>query len=461
MFNFLNLNFKAGVKKVSSSTHLIYTTIVAILIAGSFVFMAEKFVGIANDAQERLINVRTGSLQDAFVSFAGDKIEDPVYLNKKINEIISNNETIKNFKVIVREINIYNTSNTHLDSYRVIASSNKDEIGTLEKEADFIFTLASGDPSHSVTVALNDGNERFFETSRAITDDKGNILGIVVTTQNLSLADLAIKESIRNSRILLFVVLVLIMLLFFRLSKIIDYMDLYKKLKEVDQLKDDFISMASHELRTPLSIIGGYANYMSEAPELSNETKDYVSKINISTKELDSLVTDMLDVSKIQQGRMSFEFVKINPNQIIEEIVDSFVLPAKEKNLHITFDKSGVKDGKYVKVDVSRLKQVLVNIVGNAVKYTKKGEVIIRTYEEKNKFYIRCSDTGIGMSAEERERLFEKFYRIKNEETKDLRGTGLGLWITVQIVKQMNGNLSVESIKGVGSHFIISFPSIS
>lgn len=461
MFNFFNLNFKEGIKKVTSSTQLIYTIIVAILIVGSFVFMAEKFVGIANDAQERLINVRAGSLQDAFVSFAKDKMEDPVYLNNKINEITTNNETIKNFKVIVRETNLNNESNTNPIVYRIIASNNKDEIGSLDKEVGFLFTIATGDPSHSITIALNDRGDRLFETTRAITNTTGDVLGAVVTTQTLSLADLAIKESIKNSRVLLFVVLVLIMLLFFRLSKIIDYMDLYKKLKDVDQLKDDFISMASHELRTPLSVIRGYADFINEAPELSSETKNYVSKINISTKELNSLVTDMLDVSKIQQGRMSYEFVKLDPNEMIEETINSFVLPAKEKNLNITFDKSGIKDNQYIKVDATRLKQILVNIIGNSIKYTKKGEIVVRTYEEKKRFYIRCSDTGIGMSAEERQKLFEKFYRIRNEDTKEIRGTGLGLWITLQIIKQMDGDLSVESIKGVGSHFIISFPSIS
>jgi len=103
----------------------------------------------------------------------------------------------------------------------------------------------------------------------------------------------------------------------------------------------------------------------------------------------------------------------------------------------------------------------LVNIVGNAVKYTLKGEVTVKQYTEKGRLYIRVIDTGLGMSEEERVGLFGKFYRIKTKETENIRGTGLGLWITAQMVKQMNGTISVESIKGVGSHFILSFPIIS
>ena len=460
MFSFLYLNLKKGIKKVTDYPQLVYTIVVAILIAGSFMFMAERFISIANDAQERLINVRIGSLQDAFVSFAPDKINDPIYLNDKIEKIINTNETIKSFKVIVKNTEVDPNTNTPRNIYNIVASNNKDEVGTNDSESDFLFMLASSDQNHSITISINDGTERLFRTTRAIVDINGNVIGAVVTTQTLSIADLAIESSITNGRILLFVVIALVMLLFFRHSRIIDYMDLYKKLKEVDQLKDDFISMASHELRTPLSVIRGYADFLRDVPNLNDETKSYVSKIDISAKELDSLVVDILDVSRIEQGRMSFSLEKINPSGLISEVVSSLEIPAKEKGLSVSFNKKEIEDSQIINVDISRLKQVLVNIIGNAVKYTVKGEVAVRQYSENNFLYIRVSDTGIGMTEDERKKLFEKFYRIKNKETANIRGTGLGLWITAQIIKQMNGNLSVESIKGVGSHFIISFPLV-
>ena len=462
MFSFFSSNLKKGIKKVADNPQLIYTVVVAVLITGSFVFMADRFIGIANDAQERLINVRVGSLQDAFVSFAGDKIEDPEYLNKKIEEIISANETIKSFRVIVRKPIASQSKETGgLTPFIIIASDNKEEIDEGDYQASFLYTLASSDPENSMTVPLNENGERLFKTARAITDDMGNVLGVVMTTQTLSLADIAIEGSIKNSRILLFIVTLLILFLFFRHSKIIDYMDLYKKLKEVDQLKDDFVSMASHELRTPLTIIRGYAEFINAAPELSPKTKDFVSKIDISTKELDLLVSDILDVSRIDQGRMIFKMEKINPNETIEKVVTSFALPAEEKGLKISFDKSKMKKDQYINIDLDRLKQILVNLIGNAVKYTIKGEIVVKEYEEKERLYIRVIDTGMGMTEEEKTRLFEKFYRIRTDETKDIRGTGLGLWITFKMIKEMNGNISVESIKGVGSHFIVSFPLLA
>jgi signal transduction histidine kinase len=451
MGDFIFGNLKRGISKIRSNPQLFYTIFIAILIIGAFIFMAERFVGIANDAQERLINVRVGSIQDSFVSFAGDKINDTEYLNKKITEVVGVNETIKNFRILTKRNN----------EYFIIASNEVGQIGMTDPQADFLYTLASSDSNHSLTIELSNDGERLFQTARAVKDELGNIVAVVMTTQTLSQADQTINASIRNSLILFIAIILLITILFLRHSRIVDYVELYKKLKDVDQLKDDFISMASHELRTPLATIRGYAEFITEAKELLPETKDFAQKIGISAKDLDALVADILDVSRIQQGRMSFKLEKINPGEMLENLANSFILPAKEKGLKIIFDKSSMTTDQVISADKDRLKQVFVNFIGNAVKYTKQGEVKVRQYSENGRVYIRVSDTGIGMSAEEKERLFEKFYRIRTKETEDIRGTGLGLWITAQIVKEMKGNISVESIKGVGSHFIVSFPIVS
>jgi len=461
MFNFLYLNLKKGIKKITDYPQLIYTIIVALLITGAFVFMASRFVQIATSAQERLSNVRIGSLQDAFVSFAADKMAEPEYLNQKISEIVFNNETIISFQIFIPQLKINPKTNQNEISYQIIASNIPADINQTDPSLEFLFNLAAGDAKHSLTNEIINRDQRLFKTIRAITDSQGKVLGAVVTIQTLSLADMAIQNSIKRTEILLIFVIALVMFLFLRHSKIIDYMDLYKKLQSVDQLKDDFISMASHELRTPLSIIRGYAEFAKAAPELSLETKDYISKIDVSTKELDSLVADILDVSRIEQGRMSFDYEVINPKEIIKQIVESLILPAQSKGLMISFDDSKLSIDQKIKIDAGRFKQILINIIGNAVKYTLQGEVKVQLYVEKKNVCIRVSDTGIGMSEEERKKLFEKFYRIRNKETENIRGTGLGLWITAQMIKQMDGEVSIESIKGVGSHFIISFPLVN
>jgi len=458
MFNALFSNIGKGLKKIKSNPQLIYTFIVAAITIGAFVFMADRFIGIANDAENRLVNVRVGSLQDTFVSFAADSMSDTDYLNKQIKNIMADNETMKNFRIIKKApVADDNSARIH-DAYVIAASNFQNEIGRADPQADFLYALATGDPTHSITYEFSQNGERMFSTARAITDANGNISGVVMTTQALSAADKAIQDEIDASLILLMVVIAVIIMLFLRHSKIVDYIDLYKKLQEVDQLKEDFISMASHELRTPLSIIRGYAEYICEAPELTPVTKDYAVKIDSSAKDLNSLIADILDVSTIQQGKMSFKMEQIDPQEILQGVATSFKKQAEDKGLALSLDVSKAEGNRSILADKDRLKQVFVNIIGNAVKYTIKGSIRVSEYIENKQLFIRVEDTGLGISAEEREHLFEKFYRIRTKETEDIRGTGLGLWITARIIKDMGGKILLESIKGVGSHFVIAFP---
>jgi signal transduction histidine kinase len=115
---------------------------------------------------------------------------------------------------------------------------------------------------------------------------------------------------------------------------------------------------------------------------------------------------------------------------------------------------------RLIQADSTRIRHIFANIIGNAIKYTPEGDVVVKLYQERGRQFIRVVDTGIGMSEEERKHLFQKFYRIRNSDTENIIGTGLGLWITKQIIEKMGGQVTVESIKGVGSHFILDFPLV-
>lgn len=445
----------AGLRKIRSNPQLIYTVIVAIVIVAAFIFMANRFIGIAGDAQDRLVNVSIGSLQDAFVSFAGDHMQDPQYLNARIADVVSSNETIKHFRIVRKDVTATSTA------YIILASNEPEEIGNAYPDIDFLYSLVFADPAHSITTASSVNGERYFNTARAIVDAQKNILAVALTTQTLSQADRAIEKNISDSVYLLIAVIIVILFLFLRHSRIIDYMDLYRRLKEVDQLKDDFISMASHELRSPMTIIRGYADVLLNTPGLAAESKVYVKKIEDGAIGLDAFIADMLDVSRIEQGRMQFNMSRVDVRRVVEAAVHSFDVLAKEKGLALSFSQGAGGDGPFAYVDQERLRQVLVNLIGNAIKYTPKGEVEVSQSVQDGRLSIRIRDTGLGISAEHREKLFQKFYRIHTSETEAITGTGLGLWITQQMVHEMGGTITVESIVGVGSHFIVSFPIVA
>jgi signal transduction histidine kinase len=444
-----------GIDKLRENPQLWYTIFVAIMILVAFIFVANRFVTIAQDAQERLLEERMGAFQDSFVQFSPEYVLDESRaseLKHIINRIAIINPTVNEFKVL-RFDN---------EGVTVISSLNSGEIGQIDNSTDnnFLYNLAKTNPNQTYLAKQSTEVERFNVATRVITDDFGNPIGAVLIKQSLTEADIKIGESIQNSVIVFIAIVVLIMFLFFRHARIIDYTALYKKLRDVDQLKDDFISMASHELRTPLTVIRGYAENLGEAGPMNEQQTLSADRIEIAARQLDELVNDMLDVSRIEQGRLKMELSQLNPVTAISDVVSGFVSVAKDKGLELNFSHA-LQTNQKIKVDPNRFRQVMVNIIGNAIKYTKEGEVRVRVENEstggKNKISIRVSDTGIGMSAEDQEKLFEKFYRIKSDETREIRGTGLGLWITKQIVEQMGGKISVESIKGVGTHFIVTF----
>jgi two-component system phosphate regulon sensor histidine kinase PhoR len=154
---------------------------------------------------------------------------------------------------------------------------------------------------------------------------------------------------------------------------------------------------------------------------------------------------------------MKFEMENLNPNDIAQAVFETFNIQAKEKGLELKFEKGA---DALVVADKNRLRQVVINLLGNSIKYTQAGSVALITRLEKGHFEIRISDTGIGISAEDQKNLFSKFYRVKSKETQAIIGTGLGLWITKQIVEEMKGTISVESIRGKGSEFIVRLPIV-
>ncbi|MBI5817021.1 MAG: HAMP domain-containing histidine kinase [Candidatus Yonathbacteria bacterium] len=336
----------------------------------------------------------------------------------------------------------------------VIASLNTDEVGKDDVSNKALYQTAGLQSGQSFIFEDYVDGLRHWKAVRALTDTQGEVRGFVFLDTSMAYIDDLAARNVRNAYVILFGIIFVIVLLLARQAKVVDYAVLYRKLKDVDQMKDDFVSMAAHELRTPLAVIKGYISMIS-VDRLTDTDKEGISRVNISVENLNNLVGDILDVVKIDQGRIRFDMKEIDISDTIAEVVDSLQSLAQEKHLTLTFVRSSLS---HIDADPVRLKQALINIVGNAIKYTPQGSVSIMATEENGKVSIRVRDTGIGISAEDQKKLFGKFLRIRSKETEDIRGTGLGLWITAQIVSGMKGTIFVESIKWKGSDFILSFP---
>lgn len=228
-----------------------------------------------------------------------------------------------------------------------------------------------------------------------------------------------------------------------------------------NKAKSDFLSSMSHDIRTPMNAIIGYTNIAKEKINEPETVRESLNKISSSSQYLLSLINDVLDMSKIESGKLQINEGECDLRIIFERIADITRSQASKKQLKISFDTEAIEH-PYVIGDELRLEQVLINITSNAVKYTPEGGSIFISAREKegagdvNKYEFKVRDTGIGMSEDYLPHIFESFSRETTSTINSVQGTGLGMAITSRLISLMGGTISVESAPGEGSEFTVT-----
>jgi|GEM_PF-532809 two-component system phosphate regulon sensor histidine kinase PhoR len=229
----------------------------------------------------------------------------------------------------------------------------------------------------------------------------------------------------------------------------------------VDRMKTEFVATVSHELRTPLTAIKGYIDLMlgGKTGPLTNVQSEFLTMTQHSTERLTALINDMLDISRIESGRMEIRQETVDYLPLAEQTVRLMQAEAQKKQIHLELD---VQEGSLLQVrgDSDRITQALVNFISNGIKYTPQGGTVRVTIESNDDFVTTCvSDTGVGIASRDLPRLFQKFFRADNSTTRETGGTGLGLAITKAILEKLGGSVWVESEVGKGSKFWFTLPS--
>lgn len=229
------------------------------------------------------------------------------------------------------------------------------------------------------------------------------------------------------------------------------------RLKEVDRLKDEFVSIASHELRTPLSAIDGIISMIrdGEYGRVNEELEQPLEDVNTSSARLINLVNDLLNLSRIQAGRMKYTLSDFPIADIITQTVQLLEPVAKQKNLPLA---AGSLERDSVQGDTDKVKQVLNNLIGNSLKFTDQGGITVCAKAVDDKVEVSVADTGIGIEEKDQVKLFGEFQQLESGKGRP-PGTGLGLHISREMVRKMGGDLWIEkSDKNVGSTFVFSIP---
>jgi len=254
---------------------------------------------------------------------------------------------------------------------------------------------------------------------------------------------------------------------------IVVFRDITKE-KAEEREQAEFISTASHEMRTPVASIEGYLGLALNpaTAQIDDKARDFINKAHQSAEHLGRLFQDLLDVSKAEDGRLANNPKVVDVVAFIHDIVQGLEPEAKEKGLRVLFkpqpDDSEDQSGErrlnpvfYVNVDNDHLREVVANLVENAIKYTPGGEIVIDVTGDTEHVIISVADSGIGIPKEDMAHLFQKFYRVDNSETREIGGTGLGLYLCRRLTEAMNGRIWVDSEYKRGSTFYVELPRTS
>lgn len=442
---------KLSLDFIKNNKQLLFTFLIIVMIPGLMVLNTYLLFTSMQKNIDKELQYKAISIAEGLNVLLYDKLDNPSEIQDKIVQYQTKVDNVTNISILEKQN----------EDFVTIASVDKATVGNKIESKDTGFYVLSWYQNEPVATYRAIGNERYWMVNMPITDAAGNKRLMANVWVSLANIDNMMSGTQITAIWVLIASVVVVILLLISNSRLYEFSLLYTKLREVDQMKDDFISVASHELRTPLTAIKGYLSMI-----LDEETKNKISpkeKENMligaaaSADRLSGLVSDILDVSRIEQGRITLNMENHDIAELVGKSVDGLKLEAKKKGLKVLEDYA--KTDVSASVDKDKFSQIMVNLVGNAIKYSVKGEIEISVENEAGNVEVIVRDTGIGMNEEERKNLFTKFYRVQNDDTKDIVGTGLGLWITKQLVENMNGKIMVDSIKEVGSQFTVLLPS--
>jgi len=230
--------------------------------------------------------------------------------------------------------------------------------------------------------------------------------------------------------------------------------------KTVEKLKTEFVSLSAHQLRTPLSAIKWTLKMILDGDlgKITKEQREYLEKTYLSNERMINLINDLLNVTRIEEGKYLFRPQSVDLCEAVQDVVDSYQDPIKQRKISFQFKNPNNSLPK-VNADEEKIKLVIQNLIDNAISYTPQGGKVVASLKETDgKIEFSVKDTGIGIEKSQQNRVFSKFFRTRNATRVKTRGTGLGLYIAKNIIAAHNGKIWFESEKGKGSTFYFTLP---
>lgn len=338
-------------------------------------------------------------------------------------------------------------------SFIRVYHSDSELIGTPETDLDG-FQAAGIRPGETIIFELHDGVSRIWQAYRVIPESGYYIL----SEHNFSNLDALMKARWQEVYLILSLVFMFIIALAYWLMRQIDYERRYRALEAKLQARDLLTKGMVHELRAPLTAMRGYASLIEESAEVPAAARGYAGRIGESAARLVDLVSDFLAAAKVHANEMLVATAPVDINALLTRVISQYQAQAEAKGLALV--RGVVETTEKLFTDDKRLEQILNNLLSNSIKYTDQGTVTISVDQNLWHTTIVVADTGSGMSASDQKKLFTPFVRVGDESTQHkVTGTGLGMWLTKEMVEQLGGTIGIESIKDLGTHVVVTLPN--
>ena len=314
--------------------------------------------------------------------------------------------------------------------------------------SEFVITVISPDQKYFTDGIKSDANDQI-QVKKAVWLLPGYELGIALKGETI--------DSLVKQRAFINFLLIIILILVLLVGIYIVFRNVKKEI-EIAQMKSDFVSNVSHELRTPLSMISMFSETLEMGRVATEEKRqEYYKIISQETSRLSRIVNSILNFSKMEAGKRKYNFVDSFLNDIVETVHSSYKTHLNQNGFKTEFIKD--ENIPVQRLDEEAVSEAVMNLLDNAIKYSKdKKNIIIKTGLKKHYSFVEIKDSGIGISKENEAKIFEKFYRVSTGSVHNVKGTGLGLSIVKHIVESHGGTIELESLQGKGSTFRLNFP---
>ena len=407
-----------------------------------FLYTGQQFLEVGRANQETLQQQRLGLMHDVLATLVSAQNFDAARIQAEFKELAALNPDIRDFKVL----------RTEGSEIIPIAAMDEQRIGIPEEDTA-LYRNASIRADESIIFEFFGSGERVWNGYRAVETQDGRLY-FIYTQLSLSAIDSLFAQREQAAYFSLVFVYAFVLALAVWHIKVTDYRYLYIAAQKTNETKDLFTNMIAHELRAPLTAIRGYSDMLTE--RLSDpEQKKYASRVAESAERLIAIVNDLLEVARLQSGKLTITKEEFQINQVIKAVLAELGISAREKEITLVFED---QNEFLVYADEKRLHQALTNLVSNAIKYTQAGKIELSLEDKPAYIELRVKDTGMGIAADDQKKLFAPFFRVADSSVEKITGSGLGMWITKEFIELMDGKIGVESIKGVGTHIVVSLP---